>query len=288
MKDEFYKLVVKGNDLKTYTRRLKELAVLCLNMVPNTEKLMEVFIRGLPQSIEGTVAASKPQTLEEAINIAQRLLYQVLKHVAIQGTNDHKRRFDDRKNTTNNMDLKQREVVKAKSSIEEPPELELKDLPSHLEYADQEDHLSRLENPHKDVFENKDINENFPLETLGKISSGRPTGGHHGANFTAKKVFDAVFFWPTIYQDAQNLVKSCDSCQRQGKISQRDEMPQNVIHVCEIFDVWGIDFMGPFPSSRGDRYILVVVDYFSKWVEAKALLTNDARVVVKFLKSLFA
>ncbi|GJR15721.1 reverse transcriptase domain-containing protein [Tanacetum coccineum] len=65
-------------------------------------------------------------------------------------------------------------------------------------------------------------------------------------------------------------------------------MPQNAIQVCEIFDVWGIDFMGPFPSSRGNKYILVAVYYLSKWVEAKALLTNDARVVVKFLKSLFA
>nr|GFA15832.1 reverse transcriptase domain-containing protein [Tanacetum cinerariifolium] len=79
-----------------------------------------------------------------------------------------------------------------------------------------------------------------------------PTEGHHGANFTAKKVFDAGLFWPTIYKDAHDLVKSCDSCQRQGKISQRDEMPQNVIQVCEIFNVWGIDFMGPFPSSRGN------------------------------------
>nr|GEX18121.1 reverse transcriptase domain-containing protein [Tanacetum cinerariifolium] len=73
-----------------------------------------------------------------------------------------------------------------------------------------------------------------------------------------------------------------------AKISQTDEMPQNVIQVYEIFDVWGIDFMGPFPSSRGNRCILVAVDYLSKWVEAKALPTNDARVVVKFLKSLFA
>ncbi|GJS47116.1 reverse transcriptase domain-containing protein [Tanacetum coccineum] len=64
--------------------------------------------------------------------------------------------------------------------------------------------------------------------------------------------------------------------------------PQNAIQVCEIFDVWGIDFMGPFPSSRGNKYILVTVDYLSKWVEAKALPTNDARFVVKFLKSLFA
>ncbi|GJU92329.1 reverse transcriptase domain-containing protein [Tanacetum coccineum] len=62
--------------------------------------------------------------------------------------------------------------------------------------------------------------------------------------------------------------------------------PKN--QVCEIFDVWGIDFMGPFSSSHGNKYILVAVDYLSKWVEAKALPTNDARVVVKFLKSLFA
>ncbi|GKB76226.1 reverse transcriptase domain-containing protein [Tanacetum coccineum] len=115
-----------------------------------------------------------------------------------------------------------------------------------------------------------------------------PTGGHHGANYTAKKVFDSGFYWPTIYRDAHDLVTRCDACQRQGKISQRDEMPQNAIQVCEIFDVWGIDFMGPFPSSRGNKYILVAVDYLSKWVEAKALPTNDARVVVKFLKSLFA
>ncbi|GJZ29253.1 reverse transcriptase domain-containing protein [Tanacetum coccineum] len=114
------------------------------------------------------------------------------------------------------------------------------------------------------------------------------TGGHHSANITAWKVFDAGFFWPTIYKDAYELIKSCDACQRQGKISHRDEMPQNAIQVYEIFDVWGIDFMGPFPSSRGNKYILVAVDYLSKWVEAKALPTNDARAVVKFLKSLFS
>ncbi|GJY16712.1 reverse transcriptase domain-containing protein [Tanacetum coccineum] len=85
-----------------------------------------------------------------------------------------------------------------------------------------------------------------------------PTGGHHGANYTAKKVFNTrIHCSKTLPRDAHDMVKSCDSCQRQGKISQKDEMPQNAIQVCEIFDVWGIDFMGPFPSSRGNKYILV-------------------------------
>ncbi|GJT66544.1 reverse transcriptase domain-containing protein [Tanacetum coccineum] len=173
------------------------------------------------------------------------------------------------------------------------------------------DHLSRLENPHQDVLENKEITKKFPLETLGMVTfhgdantlgfarsaklpmwgicceryvdpnnkkkffkdvkhyfwddpylfkicadqvirrcvfgqeahdilmacHDGPTGGHHGANYTAKKVFDAGFYWPTIYRDAHDLVTRCDACQRQGKISQRDEMPQNAIQVCEIFDM---------------------------------------------------
>nr|GEY63056.1 reverse transcriptase domain-containing protein [Tanacetum cinerariifolium] len=146
------------------------------------------------------------------------------------------------------------------------------------------DHLSRLENPHKDVLENKDINENFPLETLGSLSSDSttwfadianfharnfikkwltsqrkkkffkdvkhyfwdnpylfricadqiilhyvhgqeaidilkachegPTGGHNGVNLTAKKVFDVGFFWPSIYRDAHDMIKSCDTTPR--------------------------------------------------------------------------
>ncbi|GJS46640.1 reverse transcriptase domain-containing protein [Tanacetum coccineum] len=103
------------------------------------------------------------------------------------------------------------------------------------------------------------------IDILKACHSG-PTRGHYGANYTAKKVFDSGFYWPTIYRDAHDLVTRCDTCQRQGKISQRDEMPQNSIQVCEIFDVWGINFMGSCPSSRGNKYILMAVNYLSKWV----------------------
>ena len=61
-------------------------------------------------------------------------------------------------------------------------------------------------------------------------------------------------------------------------------MPLNNILICEIFDVWGIDFMGPFPSSHGNKYILVAVDYVSKWVEAIATRTNDSNIVLQFLR----
>nr|GEV38041.1 putative reverse transcriptase domain-containing protein [Tanacetum cinerariifolium] len=102
IEDEFYNLNVKGNDLKTYVRRFQEPTVLCPNMVPNNEKLMEVFIGGLPRSIKGNVTALKPQTMEEAINITQRLMDQVIKYNSIQGTNDHKRKFEDKRNISSN------------------------------------------------------------------------------------------------------------------------------------------------------------------------------------------
>ncbi|KAK8598795.1 hypothetical protein V6N13_076741 [Hibiscus sabdariffa] len=72
---------------------------------------------------------------------------------------------------------------------------------------------------------------------------------------------------------------------RSGNLSRRNEMPMNSIHVCEIFDIWGLDCMGPFVSSFGNTYIILLVDYVSKWVEAKATHNNDARTTVNFLKN---
>ncbi|GKE89727.1 reverse transcriptase domain-containing protein [Tanacetum coccineum] len=92
------------------------------------------------------------------------------------------------------------------------------------------------------------------LEILAHCHSG-PTGGHHSASVTANKVYESGFYWPSVFKDDNE---------------------------------YGLDFMGPIPQSRGNKYILVAVDCVSKWVEDQALPTNDAHVVVKFLRSLFA
>nr|GFA49440.1 reverse transcriptase domain-containing protein [Tanacetum cinerariifolium] len=170
------------------------------------------------------------------------------------------------------------------------------------------DHLSRLENAYENVLDPKEINETFPLETLSMVTFRGDSSAswfadftnYHAGNFIVK---DQVIRRCVHRKEALDILEACHNGPRRGihganltakkifdagKISQRDKMPQNSIQTFEIFDVWGIDFMGPFPSSRGNKYILVAIDYLSKWVEAKALPTNDARVVCKFLKSLFA
>ena len=91
-----------------------------------------------------------------------------------------------------------------------------------------------------------------------------PYGGHFSGDKTAAKVLQSGLFWPTLFKDAYLFAFQCDRCQKTGNISRRNEGPlQNILEV-EIFDVWGIDFMGPFIPSFGNLYILVAVDYVSK------------------------
>ncbi|KAM2212731.1 hypothetical protein ACFX1S_022996 [Malus domestica] len=125
------------------------------------------------------------------------------------------------------------------------------------------DHLSRM--MHNE--ESLPIAETFPDEQLMSIKLSEPC----------------------IFKDARIFCLTCDKCQRTRNISARDQMSQVSILNVEIFDVWGIDFMGPFPFSHGFLYILLAVDYVSKWVEAKATRTNDSRVVADFIRTnLFA
>ena len=110
-------------------------------------------------------------------------------------------------------------------------------------------------------------------------------GGHFGPKRTARKILDSSFYWSTLFQDAYIFCKLCEQCQKTGNLTRRQEMAQNPVLICEIFDVWGIDFMGPFPPSSGYIYILLAVDYLSRWVEAIPTRKDDAPTVSKFLRS---
>ncbi|ROV58073.1 transposase, partial [Limosilactobacillus reuteri] len=109
-------------------------------------------------------------------------------------------------------------------------------------------------------------------------------GGYFGPKKTAAKVLQYGFYWPTLFRDAFDFCKACPACQSFGRINKRNMMPLNPILVVEIFDVWGIDFMGPFPNFFGNLYIFLAIDYVSKWIEAIPCKTNDNKVVVQFLK----
>ncbi|WJZ98608.1 hypothetical protein VitviT2T_017120 [Vitis vinifera] len=109
-------------------------------------------------------------------------------------------------------------------------------------------------------------------------------GGHFASQKTAMRVVQSGFWWPSLFKDAHSMCKGCDRCQRLGKLTCRNMMPLNPILIVDVFDVWGIDFMGPFPMSFGHSYILVGVDYVSKWVEAIPCRSNDHKVVLKIFK----
>ena len=117
-----------------------------------------------------------------------------------------------------------------------------------------------------------------------KACYSSPVGGHHSGIRTTHKILQCGYYWPTFHQDAHEFAKACDRCQRDGGISRKQELPLNPILVIELFDVWGIYFMGPLVSFQGMKYILVEVDYVSKLVEAIALTNNKGKSVIAFLK----
>ena len=108
-------------------------------------------------------------------------------------------------------------------------------------------------------------------------------GRHFAARKTSDKILQSSFYWPTIFKDAHRFYTECLQCQTALNISKRDEMPMRHILEVEIFDVWGIDLMGPFPPSDGKEYILVAVDYVSKWVEAIPSRKNTHQEVLRFV-----
>ena len=85
------------------------------------------------------------------------------------------------------------------------------------------------------------------MESILRHCHEKEVRGHFGGARTIAKVLQLGFYWPTLFKDSFWMIQECDQCQRMGNISKRDEMPLNNILVVELFDVWGINFMGPFP-----------------------------------------
>ena len=117
---------------------------------------------------------------------------------------------------------------------------------------------------------NQVIRRCVPEYEMGSILNNCHTlscGGHFGGQRTAAKVLQSGFYLPNLFKDAHQFVLTCDKCQRMGGISKWDEPPMRTILEVELFDLWGMDFMGPFPSSFSNLYTLLFVDYVSKWVK---------------------
>lgn len=116
-----------------------------------------------------------------------------------------------------------------------------------------------------------------------KSAHDEPCGDHFVDKRTAYKALWAGYFWPSLFKDAKQHVKRCDSCQQVGQPNQTNEMPLCPQVIIERFEKWAIDFVGPINlASSNKKHILVCTDFVMKWVEAKAISFATERVLVDF------
>jgi hypothetical protein len=119
------------------------------------------------------------------------------------------------------------------------------------------------------------------LDAILYMMHNDPTAGHFSTDIMFNKV-RTRYYWPQMYESIKKYVQSCDACQRRGRPKTKNEL--HPIPVVSPFYRIGIDFVGPLPrTSRGNKYIIVAMDYLTKWPEAKAVKDNTAKSVVKFL-----
>ena len=113
----------------------------------------------------------------------------------------------------------------------------------------------------------------------------RPCGGHFAAKRIAFKIFHACYYWPTLHQDVRRYTIQCDQCQRMGKPTPKDEIPMQPQVTFEPFEKWGMDFVGPInPPSKQKQYIIVCIDYLTKWAETKTIKATTEEKVAEFLR----
>ncbi|KAL3692362.1 hypothetical protein R1sor_006013 [Riccia sorocarpa] len=114
-----------------------------------------------------------------------------------------------------------------------------------------------------------------------------PAGGHFNSKASIRKVYDTGYWWPTVTKDVHQFISACDECQRYGKPSQFHRMTLTPIMASQPFQRWAIDFMGPISPKAGysqHEYILVAVDYVTKWAEVQSTRKNNADTVIRSLE----
>ena len=119
------------------------------------------------------------------------------------------------------------------------------------------------------------------IEPILYLFHNHPTGAHLGVNKVFEKVSDK-YYWPQMFENVKDYIRSCDSCQRRGKY--RIPGPLHPIPVGELFSKIRIDIVGPLPiTAKGNRYIVVATDYFTKWPEAEAISEATGKRVAEFI-----
>ena len=128
--------------------------------------------------------------------------------------------------------------------------------------------------------------EQFEKSVILRESHCGIAGGHYAGETITQKIWNNGLWWPTVMKDAVDYCRKCDLCQRMGQPTEKDRMSFQPVLPLEPFQKWGLDFVGPFKlaaTCRENGYIIVAMDYCTKWVEAKPLRDNTTASIVKFL-----
>ncbi|CAJ2645722.1 unnamed protein product [Trifolium pratense] len=128
------------------------------------------------------------------------------------------------------------------------------------------------------------VEESKVASILSEIHEGI-NGQHVGGRSLARKALRAGFYWPTMQADAKEHVKKCDKCQRHGDMHLAPPNELKTLSSPWPFSWWGMDLLGPFPTAAGqNKYLIVAVDYFTKWIEAEPLAHITTFNVLRFFK----
>ncbi|KAJ4821053.1 Pol-polyprotein [Rhynchospora pubera] len=121
-------------------------------------------------------------------------------------------------------------------------------------------------------------------EIIAEVHEGI-CGSHQGITSLGKRIVRAGFYWPSLKKDVETYVRRCEKCQFHARIPRQPPHPMQSISSSWPFDVWGLDLLGPFPQGQGNvKFLVVAVEYFTKWIEAKPLATITSQKIVDFAR----